>query len=105
MLTSLLALCVLLTTALVGTDPLKDNLPLVPCVPTLLPGGNAPDVSAVMTAKLVSELSDVMRAVLEQHPVNTQRAKEGRSLANVVLLRWIALIFVLMLLLDLHLYP
>ena len=70
-----------------GTDPLKDNLPLVACVPTPIPGGGAPDASAVMTAQLVSELSDAMRAVLEQHPVNAERAKEGLSLANVVLLR------------------
>ena len=40
-----------------------------------------------MTAKLVSELSDVMRAVLERHPINAQRAIDGLSLANVVLLR------------------
>ena len=41
-----------------------------------------------MTSKLVSELSQVMVSVLEQHPVNAQRAKDGLSLANVVLLRW-----------------
>jgi 2,3-bisphosphoglycerate-independent phosphoglycerate mutase len=70
-----------------GTDPLKDNLPLVVCIPSPLPGGVAPDAAAVMTAKLVSEMSDAMRAVLEEHPVNFQRAKEGLSLANVVLLR------------------
>jgi 2,3-bisphosphoglycerate-independent phosphoglycerate mutase len=40
-----------------------------------------------MTAELVSELSDVMRSVLEQHPINVARAKEGLPLANVVLLR------------------
>ncbi len=40
-----------------------------------------------MTSKLVSELSQVMMSVLEQHAVNAQRAKDGLSLANVVLLR------------------
>ena len=87
MLPALLALLVLLKTSSSGTDPLKDNLPLVPCAPTSLPGEDAPHATAVMTAKLVSELSDVMRAILEQHPVNAQRAKDGISVANVVLLR------------------
>ena len=87
MLPALRALLVLLKTSSSGTDLLKDNLPLVPCAPTSLPGEDAPHATAVMTAKLVSELSDVMRAILEQHPVNAQRAKEGISLANVVLLR------------------
>jgi 2,3-bisphosphoglycerate-independent phosphoglycerate mutase len=32
-------------------------------------------------------LSDAMRSVLEQHPINAQRAKDGLALANVVLLR------------------
>ena len=41
-----------------------------------------------MTSKLVSELSQVMMSVLEQHAVNAQRAKDGLALANVVLLRW-----------------
>jgi 2,3-bisphosphoglycerate-independent phosphoglycerate mutase len=40
-----------------------------------------------MTAKLVSELSDVMRSVLERHAINAKRAIEGNPLANVVLLR------------------
>ena len=98
MLPALLALLVLLKTSSSGTDPLKDNLPLVPCVPTSLPGGDDPHATAIMTAKLVSELSDVMRAILEQHPVNAQRAKEGLSLANVVLLRCRALGFMILLL-------
>ena len=51
------------------------------------PGGGQPDAAAVMTAKLVSELSDVMRAVLERHPINAKRTVEGIPLANVVLLR------------------
>lgn len=69
-----------------GTDPLKDNLPLVTCVPTSLPTDEHYSAAA-MTAKLVSELSDEMRSVLEQHPINAKRAKEGLPLANVVLLR------------------
>jgi hypothetical protein len=69
-----------------GTDPLKDNLPLVICAPTSLPSGENYS-AAVMTAKLVSELSDVMQSVLEQHHINAMRAKDGLPLANVVLLR------------------
>jgi 2,3-bisphosphoglycerate-independent phosphoglycerate mutase len=84
---ALLVLAFVLNTDLSGTDPLKDNLPLVSCTPTSPPSGGPPEEAAVMTAKLVSELSDAMRSVLEQHPINAQRAKDGLALANVVLLR------------------
>ena len=69
-----------------GTDPLKDNLPLVTCVPSSLPTDEHHSAAA-MTAKLVSELSAEMQSVLEQHHINAMRAKDGLPLANVVLLR------------------
>eukprot|EP00899_Mesostigma_viride_P027477 jgi/Mesvir1/7914/Mv26581-RA.4 len=64
-----------------GTDPLKDNLPLLNAEPL--------DELATsrFTATLVNELSDVFRAILRGHPLNAQRAAEGRLPANVVLLR------------------
>ncbi|EFA80865.1 hypothetical protein PPL_06454 [Heterostelium album PN500] len=70
-----------LTDAITNTDPLKDNLPLLRA--QSLDGSK----EAEFTARLVNELSDVIRAALEKHPINAERAKEGLALANVVLLR------------------
>jgi 2,3-bisphosphoglycerate-independent phosphoglycerate mutase len=39
------------------------------------------------TAMVVNEVSDSIRGVLEQHPINKQRQVEGLNPANVVLLR------------------
>jgi 2,3-diphosphopglycerate-independent phosphoglycerate mutase len=64
-----------------GTDPLKDNLPLLRAQPL----DDSPE--AAHTAAVVNELSDCMRQVLESHPINAQRVAEGKPPANVVLLR------------------
>ncbi|GFH09043.1 metalloenzyme domain-containing protein [Haematococcus lacustris] len=61
-----------LSDAVQGTDPLKDALPLLRCVPE---DGSA---EAAMTAELVNELSDEIRRVLEEHPVNQQRREQAR---------------------------
>ena len=42
---------------------------------------------AAYTASVVTEASEVMRRVLESHPINRQRAQQGLAPANVVLLR------------------
>ena len=42
---------------------------------------------AAHTAAVVNELSDEMQKRLVDHPINRQRAAEGRNPANVVLLR------------------
>ena len=42
---------------------------------------------ADFTAKLVQELSDVLRRALRQHPENSERAQRGEPIANVILLR------------------
>ncbi|GLC37821.1 hypothetical protein PLESTB_001480100 [Pleodorina starrii] len=63
------------------TDPLKDRLPLRRSVAT----DDTPE--AHFTAGLVNALSDAFRAVLESHPINSQRAAAGQGVANVVLLR------------------
>ncbi|KAI9597294.1 2,3-bisphosphoglycerate-independent phosphoglycerate mutase-domain-containing protein [Syncephalis fuscata] len=70
-----------LTDMITGTDPLKDNLPLVKCTPT---DGSE---EAELTSKLVNELSDCIYNILVNHPINEQRVKAGKSLTNCVLLR------------------
>eukprot|EP00850_Spirogloea_muscicola_P022802 SM000312S11995 [mRNA] locus=s312:86963:88923:- [translate_table: standard] len=64
-----------------GTDPLKDH--------RLLLRAEALDDSqeAAQTASIVNEVSDELRKILREHPLNAQRAKEGKQVANVVLLR------------------
>ncbi|ORZ02440.1 2,3-bisphosphoglycerate-independent phosphoglycerate mutase-domain-containing protein [Syncephalastrum racemosum] len=70
-----------LTDTITGTDPLKDNLPLVHCGPT----EDTPE--AAMTSKLINELSDVFYDILSKHPINEDRRKAGKNPANCVLLR------------------
>lgn len=70
-----------LTGNISGTDPLKDN--------RLLQVVAALDESAESkhTAAVVNELSTEMRRILSSHPLNAQRKAEGKTVANVVLLR------------------
>ncbi|KAI8148827.1 2,3-bisphosphoglycerate-independent phosphoglycerate mutase-domain-containing protein [Fennellomyces sp. T-0311] len=70
-----------LTDAITGTDPLKDNLPLVKCAPT------EDTEEAKMTSRLINELSEVFYKVLSKHPINDDRKKAGKNPANCVLLR------------------
>jgi len=70
-----------LTDSITSTDPLKDNLQLLKAVPT----ENTPQ--AITTAKLVNELSMTIHEALEKHPINSERKKQGKAVANVVLLR------------------
>lgn len=64
-----------------GTDPLKDN--------RLLLKAQALDGSeeARHTADVVNELSKEISRILVSHPLNAKRASEGKTVANVVLLR------------------
>ncbi|XP_078443248.1 uncharacterized protein LOC144712799 [Wolffia australiana] len=64
-----------------GTDPLKDNRPLLQAA--------ALDDSeeAKNTAAVVNQLSEEMSKLLIAHPLNHKRAAEGKTIANVVLLR------------------
>ncbi|CAN1241344.1 2,3-bisphosphoglycerate-independent phosphoglycerate mutase 1 [Linum perenne] len=64
-----------------GTDPLKDN--------RLLLKAEALDNTdeARHTAVVVNELSREISKILSSHPVNANRAAEGKNIANVVLLR------------------
>eukprot|EP00698_Gefionella_okellyi_P022457 TRINITY_DN7450_c0_g1_i3.p1 TRINITY_DN7450_c0_g1~~TRINITY_DN7450_c0_g1_i3.p1 ORF type:complete len:342 (+),score=51.82 TRINITY_DN7450_c0_g1_i3:133-1026(+) len=64
-----------------GTDPLKDQLPLLDCKPT------SESAAAVFTARLVNELSAELHKALMSHEINAQRAKVGKPVANCVLLR------------------
>jgi 2,3-bisphosphoglycerate-independent phosphoglycerate mutase len=64
-----------------GTDPLKDHRPLQ--VVHALDDSE----SAKHTANVVNELSYEMRRVLRSHALNQERLSQGKSAANVVLLR------------------
>lgn len=65
-----------------GTDPLKDNLPLIQSE-----AFDSSDASAVLTAHVVNAASDHFRSILRQHPINKEREKQGKCAANVILLR------------------
>lgn len=64
-----------------GTDPLKDHRLLQVVEP--LDGSDA----AKHTAVVVNDLSCEMRKILQSHPLNLERASQGKNVANVVLLR------------------
>ncbi|KAJ7517027.1 hypothetical protein O6H91_21G009000 [Diphasiastrum complanatum] len=64
-----------------GTDPLKDNRPLL----TVVPLDNSEE--AKHTAAVVNELSQEMQRILTSHPLNVRRLADGKNVANVVLLR------------------
>ncbi|KAF2074108.1 hypothetical protein CYY_004593 [Polysphondylium violaceum] len=70
-----------LTDAISGTDPLKDNLPLLKAEPL------NDSFDAQLTSKVVNELSLEIQKALEDHPINVERRKQGLPPANVVLLR------------------
>jgi len=70
-----------LTDAISGTDPLKDNLPLLQAAPL----DASPE--AAHTAAVVNSASVLIQEILGSHPVNAQRVAEGKPPANVVLLR------------------
>ncbi|KAL4518101.1 hypothetical protein Ndes2526B_g01464 [Nannochloris sp. 'desiccata'] len=71
-----------LTDTITGTDPLKDNLPLQTSLPL------DPSCSeAIHTAKVITAVDELIRSVLEKHPVNEERRKAGKYPANVILLR------------------
>ena len=67
-----------------GTDPLKNDLPLLQCRPV---SGYENDQRAVKTSSIVNSLSAEIRRRLRQHPVIEERMKQGQLAANVVLFR------------------
>lgn len=64
-----------------GTDPLKDNRLLLQVQPL------DDSYEAKNTADVVNELSKEISRILVAHPINAKRAAEGKSIANIVLLR------------------
>lgn len=73
-----------LTDEIVGTDPLRDNLPLIASQAL----DNAVDGDrARFTAELVNAISKQIIHLLREHPINVQRAQQNLPLANCVLLR------------------
>ncbi|RNE97028.1 2,3-bisphosphoglycerate-independent phosphoglycerate mutase-like [Trypanosoma rangeli] len=69
-----------------GTDPLADNRPLLHCKPTV-PLEHAEYKAALYTSRVVNAVSRRITEMLCQHPINEARSKEGKRVANVVLLR------------------
>ncbi|KAG1446447.1 hypothetical protein G6F56_009569 [Rhizopus delemar] len=70
-----------ITDTITGTDPLKDNKPLIYCEPTIN------DEESRVTSKIVNELSDAFINILSEHPLNKERIKQGKNPANCILLR------------------
>ncbi|GLD95121.1 hypothetical protein PINS_up003746 [Pythium insidiosum] len=64
-----------------GTDPLKDNLPLVRSEPM----DDSPE--AVYSSKVLNAVSDTIHSQLSTHPINVEREQAGQPPANIVLLR------------------
>ncbi|XP_021763490.1 uncharacterized protein LOC110728151 [Chenopodium quinoa] len=64
-----------------GTDPLKDNRLLLQAKPL------DDTEEAKHTAAVVNELSKEISRILVSHPVNAKRVAQGKSIANLVLLR------------------
>uniref|UniRef100_A0A7S3QZE0 Metalloenzyme domain-containing protein n=1 Tax=Dunaliella tertiolecta TaxID=3047 RepID=A0A7S3QZE0_DUNTE len=75
-----------LSDAITGTDPLKDNLPLIK-VEALDSCSEEERPAAEFTARLVNELSNEIQQRLVEHPLNQERRAQGLNEANVVLLR------------------
>lgn len=71
-----------LSDAITGTDPLRDNLPLLVCAAT--DGGSD---AAVETAAIVNAVSAAFRTILASHPVNAARLARGQLPADALLLR------------------
>ena len=78
-----------LTDQIAGTDPLKDGRPLERPRPLRARGEAAPaaHAAAVRTAAVVQAVSDTFAGLLRDHPLNAERAAQGKPPANVVLLR------------------
>ncbi|TMW68629.1 hypothetical protein Poli38472_006097 [Pythium oligandrum] len=64
-----------------GSDPLKDNLPLLRSKPL----DDSPE--AAYSSKVLNEVSDTIHRELRTHPINVEREKQNLPPANVVLLR------------------
>lgn len=64
-----------------GSDPLKDHRLLLKVKPL------DDTKEAAHTANVVNELSDTIRGILRVHPLNAERLKQGKAIANIVLLR------------------
>ncbi|KAM0682247.1 hypothetical protein MDAP_002479 [Mitosporidium daphniae] len=73
-----------------GTDPLKENFPLLVCVPTA-----TGDQDAEFTCKLVNCISVSITRLLKELPLNEERRKDGLPPLNVVLFRGAASICVM----------
>eukprot|EP00759_Apiculatamorpha_spiralis_P030516 PhF_6_TR32170/c0_g2_i2/m.47740 len=64
-----------LSDAITGTDPLRDGRALVECT------------GHELTSKVVMAAHEAIHQCLKAHPINVQRAQEGKAVANIVLFR------------------
>ncbi|RNE97207.1 putative 2,3-bisphosphoglycerate-independent phosphoglycerate mutase [Trypanosoma conorhini] len=69
-----------------GTDPLADGRPLLECKPTV-PPDHAEYEAAAYTSRVVNAASRRIMELLRHHPINEARRREGKRIANVLLLR------------------
>lgn len=67
-----------------GTDPLKDNLPLLQC---RLTSETTNEQSSQLSCDVVNAVSLAIHQMLTVHPLNIDRKTQGKTLANCVLLR------------------
>lgn len=70
-----------LSPAITDTDPKKEGLPIKECHAT----DDSPE--AKRTADIVNSVSQQVLQVLDQHPVNVGRRKQGKPAGNVILIR------------------
>jgi 2,3-bisphosphoglycerate-independent phosphoglycerate mutase len=71
-----------LSSLITGTDPLKDNLPLVTCV-----ADDAECADAVSTAQVIDAVSQTITRTLLEQPIVKERREAGLTYPNLVLLR------------------
>jgi 2,3-diphosphopglycerate-independent phosphoglycerate mutase len=81
---------VMLTDRIEGTDPLKDGLVLKTSVGLDVEDAGVGEEELERqrrTARVVNAVSDRMRSILREHPLNKERERNNKPAANVVLLR------------------
>ena len=71
-----------LSSLITGSDPLKDNKKILKCRAV-----DETNQDAVFTADLINALSEKIREVLRNHPINTERKQQGKHYTNLLTLR------------------
>lgn len=71
-----------LSSLITGTDPLKDNLPIVKCKPE-----NSEDEDAIFTCELIEAVSNFITKTLLEAPICVERRSKGLTYPNMITLR------------------